>query len=64
MSGESSMILLGIGTAGSAMARGVSRAFGGGLRLVLICLDGRQLGHGCCHQHADPQRPRQGLRHG
>ena len=39
MSGESSMILLGIGTAGSAMARGVSRAFGGGLRLVLADTD-------------------------
>ena len=39
MSGESSMILLGIATAGSAMARGVSRAFGGGLRLVLADTD-------------------------
>ena len=39
MSGESSMILIGIGTAGSAMARGVSRAFGGGLRLVLADTD-------------------------
>ena len=39
MNGESSMILLGIGTAGSAMARGVSRAFGGGLRLVLADTD-------------------------
>ncbi len=39
MNGESSMILIGIGTAGAAIARGVSRAFGGGLRLVLADTD-------------------------
>ena len=39
MSGESSMILVGIGTAGSAIARGVDRAFGGGLRLLLADTD-------------------------
>ena len=39
MSSESSMALLGIGTAGSAIARGVERAFGGGLRLVLADTD-------------------------
>ena len=39
MSGESSMILLGVGTAGSAIARGVGRAFGGGLRMVLADTD-------------------------
>ena len=39
MSGESSMILIGIGTAGSTIARGVSRAFGEGLRLLLSDTD-------------------------
>ena len=39
MSAESSMILLGIGTAGATIARGVERAFGGGLRLVLADTD-------------------------
>ena len=39
MSDESAMILLGIGTAGSAIARGVGRAFGGGLRLVIADTD-------------------------
>ena len=39
MNDESSMILLGIGTAGSAIARGVCRAFGGGLRFVLADTD-------------------------
>ena len=39
MNDESSMLLIGVGTAGSAMARGVSRAFGGGLRLVLADTD-------------------------
>ena len=39
MSGDSSMILIGIGTAGCAMARGVSRAFGEGLRYLLADTD-------------------------
>ena len=39
MSDESAMLLLGIGTAGSAIARGVGRAFGGGLRLVIADTD-------------------------
>ena len=40
MSAESSsMILIGIGTAGAAIARGVGRAFGGGLRLLLADTD-------------------------
>ena len=39
MSSETSMMLIGIGTAGSAMARGVSRAFGGGLRLLVADTD-------------------------
>ena len=36
---KSSMILIGIGGAGSAAARGVSRAFGPGLRYVLADTD-------------------------
>ena len=39
MNGESSMILIGVGTAGSSIARGVSRAFGGGMRFVLADTD-------------------------
>ena len=39
MNGESSMILIGIGTAGAGIARGVSRAFGGGMRFVLADTD-------------------------
>jgi len=39
MSGESPMILIGVGTAGCAIARGVSRAYGEGLRLVLADTD-------------------------
>lgn len=39
MNGESSMLLLGIGTAGASIARGVSRAFGNGLRYALIDTD-------------------------
>ncbi|MBQ6915827.1 MAG: hypothetical protein IJQ65_08900 [Kiritimatiellae bacterium] len=33
------MILIGVGTAGSSIARGVSRAFGGGMRFVLADTD-------------------------
>ena len=39
MSDESHMLLIGIGTAGSAIARGVSRAFGDGLRYILSDTD-------------------------
>jgi cell division protein FtsZ len=39
MSESSSMLLIGVGTAGSTMARGVSRAFGEGLRHLLIDTD-------------------------
>ena len=39
MNDASSIILIGIGGAGSAMARGVSRAFGDGLRYLLIDTD-------------------------
>lgn len=39
MSGESPMILIGVGTAGCAIARGVSRAYGEGLRSVLADTD-------------------------
>lgn len=39
MNDASSMILIGIGTAGSAVARGVSRAFGEGLRFVAADTD-------------------------
>ena len=38
---ETSMILIGIGTAGTAIARGVSRAFGDNLRFVLADTDAR-----------------------
>ncbi len=39
MTDSSSMLLIGIGTAGSAVARGVSRAFGEGLRYVAADTD-------------------------
>ena len=39
MSESSSMLLLGIGGAGAAIARGVERAYGGGLRLLLVDTD-------------------------
>ena len=39
MSEPSSMLLIGIGGAGSAMARGVSRAYGEGLRYLLLDTD-------------------------
>lgn len=39
MNGERSMLLIGIGTAGSAIARGVSRAFGEGLRFFFADTD-------------------------
>ena len=39
MSPTSSLMLIGIGTAGCAMARGVQRAFGGNLRLLLVDTD-------------------------
>ena len=39
MNDSSSMMLIGIGTAGCAMARGVSRAFGDGLRYLLVDTD-------------------------
>ena len=39
MSDDSPMLLLGIGTSGSLIARGVSRAFGDGLRYVLADTD-------------------------
>ena len=39
MNAESPMILVGIGTAGSSIARGVCRAFGDGLRYVLADTD-------------------------
>ena len=39
MSESSSMLLIGVGTAGSTMARGVNRAFGEGLRHLLIDTD-------------------------
>ena len=39
MNGESPIILIGIGTAGAAIARGVNAAFGGGMRFVLADTD-------------------------
>ena len=39
MASDSPMLLVGIGTAGSAVARGVSRAFGDGLRFVAVDTD-------------------------
>ena len=39
MNDASSIILIGVGGAGSAMARGVSRAFGEGLRYLLTDTD-------------------------
>ena len=39
MNSDSPMLLIGIGTAGSNIARGVSRAFGDGLRYVLADTD-------------------------
>lgn len=39
MNTESPIILIGIGTAGSAIARGIGRAFGEGLRMVLADTD-------------------------
>lgn len=39
MSGESPMILIGVGTSGCAIAHGVCRAFGGGIRCVLADTD-------------------------
>ena len=39
MSGESPMILIGVGTSGCALAHGVCRAFGGGIRCVLADTD-------------------------
>ena len=39
MNSSSSLLLIGIGTAGSAIARGVSRAFGEGLKYVLADTD-------------------------
>lgn len=41
MSTASSLLLIGIGTAGSAVARGIRRAFGEGLRYVLVDTDAR-----------------------
>jgi len=39
MNGTSSMLLIGVGGSGCAIARGVSRAFGGGLRFAMIDTD-------------------------
>ena len=39
MNGESPMILIGVGTAGCAIARGVGRAFGGDMRCLLADTD-------------------------
>ena len=39
MNSDSPMLLIGIGTAGSAIASGINRAFGGGLRYLLVDTD-------------------------
>ena len=41
MSAQSSLLLIGVGGAGASIARGVDRAFGGGIRLLLIDTDAR-----------------------
>ena len=46
MNAQSPLLLLGVGTAGSAIARGVSRAFGDGLRYVFADTDARTGGDG------------------
>ena len=47
MNSESPLLLLGIGTAGSSMAAGVSRAFGEGLRYALLDTDAASGQFGC-----------------